>query len=221
MVFQMIKIIACLLMLVDHIGLVFFPEVIELRLIGRISMPLFAFSLANGIHYTLMRNSFERCLKRMVVFALVSQVPYMLMVGGEIKGNIGFLWIACMVFLYYSNKNPKSFSDISVMYACILFLAFVPVDYGLYGFGFVLMIYYHIIESISENKLYLSYFALHALRLLQDYQSGIIQLFTLPSIPLMRMLSKYDNIKLNKYFFYVFYPLHMAIIVIIKFLVSR
>ena len=38
----MIKLIAALTMLTDHIGLVLFPDVLMLRLVGRLSMPLFA-----------------------------------------------------------------------------------------------------------------------------------------------------------------------------------
>lgn len=37
----MIKILAALFMLIDHIGMIFFPENYLLRIIGRVSMPLF------------------------------------------------------------------------------------------------------------------------------------------------------------------------------------
>lgn len=38
-----IKILAALFMLIDHAGLILFPEIIILRYIGRLSFPLFAF----------------------------------------------------------------------------------------------------------------------------------------------------------------------------------
>lgn len=47
-----LKIIACLTMLIDHIGFLFFPDLIWLRYIGRLSMPLFAFFIAEGCRYT-------------------------------------------------------------------------------------------------------------------------------------------------------------------------
>lgn len=40
---QFIQFIAALTMLIDHIGMVFFPSVIGFRAIGRLSFPLFAF----------------------------------------------------------------------------------------------------------------------------------------------------------------------------------
>lgn len=35
----MVKFLACLFMVIDHIGCYFFPQLIWLRMIGRISMP--------------------------------------------------------------------------------------------------------------------------------------------------------------------------------------
>lgn len=35
-------------MVIDHVGVIFFPDTIELRIIGRLAMPFFAFSIARG-----------------------------------------------------------------------------------------------------------------------------------------------------------------------------
>lgn len=71
-----IKIIATITMLIDHIGFVLFPENILLRIIGRVSMPLFAFQIAVGFEKTKSR---EKYILRMLIFALVSQIPFSLM----------------------------------------------------------------------------------------------------------------------------------------------
>ena len=48
-----VKLLAAFFMLLDHIGVVFFPYNIGLlRILGRISMPLFAFAIAEGCRYT-------------------------------------------------------------------------------------------------------------------------------------------------------------------------
>ena len=49
---QFIQFIAALTMLIDHIGMVFFPSAIGFRAIGRLSFPLFAFGIAEGVRYT-------------------------------------------------------------------------------------------------------------------------------------------------------------------------
>ena len=48
----MIKLLATLFMFIDHVGMILFPDIRDLRLIGRISMPLFAYCVARGFYYT-------------------------------------------------------------------------------------------------------------------------------------------------------------------------
>ena len=71
----MIKLIAAVCMLVDHIGYIFFPEQLIWRLIGRISMPLFAYSIARGYEYSRQKNTIPRYVKKLAAFAAVSQLP--------------------------------------------------------------------------------------------------------------------------------------------------
>ena len=64
-----LKIIAILLMIIDHIGVVFFPEQPVWRIIGRLAFPLFAYQLAVGFQYTRDR---QRQLTYLMIFAMVS-----------------------------------------------------------------------------------------------------------------------------------------------------
>lgn len=47
-----LKLLAVVFMLTDHIGAVFFPEMMILRMIGRLSFPLFCFLLVEGALYS-------------------------------------------------------------------------------------------------------------------------------------------------------------------------
>ena len=47
-----LKFLAAALMLVDHIGYLLFPQALFLRIIGRLSFPLFAFAISEGCRYT-------------------------------------------------------------------------------------------------------------------------------------------------------------------------
>jgi len=49
---NMLKIIAALAMLCDHVGLLFFPSQDIFRIIGRLAFPIFAFMIAEGCKYT-------------------------------------------------------------------------------------------------------------------------------------------------------------------------
>ena len=44
----LIRLLACLFMLVDHAGKMLFPDIPEMRLIGRLAFPMFAYGVAVG-----------------------------------------------------------------------------------------------------------------------------------------------------------------------------
>ena len=71
-----IKVIAITTMIIDHIGLFFFPQSIILRAIGRISYPLFAWLVANGVRNT---RSVYWYGARVLLLAAISQVPFLLL----------------------------------------------------------------------------------------------------------------------------------------------
>ncbi len=60
--------------LVENIG-------IAMRLVGRMAFPLYAFLLVQGFMWT---RGWSRYVTRMSVFALISEIPFDLMVAGEI-----------------------------------------------------------------------------------------------------------------------------------------
>lgn len=68
-----LKLIALITMLIDHIGAVLFPQIALLRIIGRVSFPLYAFLAAEGCRYSRDRG---RYALRLGIFALVSEIPY-------------------------------------------------------------------------------------------------------------------------------------------------
>lgn len=212
----MIKLLACIFMVVDHIGIIFFPEVFELRIVGRLSMPLFAYAIARGFKSSYNRGTLADYKKRILVFAVFSQIPYMLMVN-KLSFNICVLWLLCLLFLERAEKPIKSAIDYCVM--CIIFVcsAIVPIDYGIYGLGFTLILYYYRVRNDHNSKLLIGYILIHLIKAIQDFEQGIIQLFTFPCLALINLLEKYDNrIKFSRYSFYVFYPLHITVLLIIK-----
>ena len=49
---NLLKLIAMLTMTIDHIGVILLPQYRILRIIGRLTMPIYAFMIAEGCHYT-------------------------------------------------------------------------------------------------------------------------------------------------------------------------
>lgn len=72
--------LAMALMLVDHVGLTFFPEHMWLRYVGRLAFPIFAFLLVEGFVHT---RNLPRYLGRLLLLALVTDIPYQLMSTGN------------------------------------------------------------------------------------------------------------------------------------------
>ena len=68
-----LKLIALITMFIDHIGFVFFPQVHALRVIGRVSFPIYAFLIAEGCRYSHDRTLYAL---RLGLFALISEIPY-------------------------------------------------------------------------------------------------------------------------------------------------
>ena len=68
-----LKIIACVTMLIDHIGAVLLPQYFSLRMIGRIAFPIYCFLLVEGAHYT--KNPGKYAL-RLGIGMLLSELPF-------------------------------------------------------------------------------------------------------------------------------------------------
>ena len=156
-----LKIIAIITMLIDHTA----ASLIELhlpinspaspwfwcdivmRLIGRMGFPLFVFLLVEGSHYT--QNKL-RYLRNMVIFALISEVPFDLaLVSGSFwdfsHQNVFFtlLFGLCFIFLadYVKEKEEinKIFKIIGKIGFVFAFLVFCQAFYqSEFGFSFSL-----------------------------------------------------------------------------------
>lgn len=204
----MIKIFACLFMLIDHIGAVFFPQNEMLRLIGRLSMPMFAYGIAIGIKKT---HDLKRYFMRVLIIAIISQPFHHYLF--DYKLNICFEWAVAIALLYFTMQRK------TILCGAVLIVSIIaPISYGIYGIGYVIMYY-----IINEYKLkmpvqYGIWGLLHILYILTD-TSGVVQLFTLPSIAVIDMLAQYENDKTFKIQKNIavrfFYPVHLIIITII------
>ena len=224
-----IKIIAIVTMLIDHIGLAFFinsPYYFPLRLIGRLSFPLFAFLTANGAYYT---RNINRYLLRLFVFALISQVPYLLFHRqynpSFFKLNIFFtLFICLLIIVLFRNIQNK------IIRALIVIAATVATELLFFEYGgvglLVILIFYFFFKNIR-----LMFFTLLPLFLIVHVGSpmleyinngsvrvDLVSLFQPVAVLSILFISKYNHKegKKLKYIFYFFYPLHLFILYMIK-----
>jgi hypothetical protein len=211
---ELLKWIAIITMTIDHVGAVLFPELQILRIVGRISFPLFAYLLILGMEST--KNIFNYFL-RLFVFALISQVPFFLAIGiGPFESlNIFFTLSFGLVFVYFFKKNS--------------WIAFIPIfisfifnfDYNIYGiaiigcmyilnknikFGAGLLILLNVLFLLPWNNQFLS---LLALPLVVLHNTGALSLRKEND-------SKFKISIWRKYFFYIYYPSHLMLLYIIN-----
>ncbi len=76
-----LHILAMLLMLCDHLQLTLLPELPILRCVGRLAFPLFAFMAVEGY---LRTRSLKNYLLRLLMLALISEIPFDLLVSGSV-----------------------------------------------------------------------------------------------------------------------------------------
>lgn len=104
-----IKIIAAIAMFIDHFGLMFYPNNMALRAIGRLAMPLFAFMIAESARYT--KNKTKHFL---LMFGLgaVCQLVYVIAMGSNSMPlyNILITFSISTLILYALDAFKRSLS---------------------------------------------------------------------------------------------------------------
>lgn len=81
---DVLKFIAIITMIIDHVGAAFFPGIGIFRTIGRIAFPIFAYQLAIGYKHTSNLAAYGR---RLFIFACISYVPYIYFLGDGLTPN--------------------------------------------------------------------------------------------------------------------------------------
>lgn len=230
-----IKIIAIIAMTVDHIGWLFVdtrsPAGVCLHFAGRLTAPLMCFFITEGYHHT---RDLKRYCGRLAVFALISQIPFMYFektaFGAMDKGSVIWTLLFSLISVWVINTGriEKAFK-----LPAILFMIFCArqCDCGTNAVYFTLA--FELARDKGRIKQLQAYSAVCFIALLpvvkelvlsfsdkwyELYRFGIF----LPVLVLLlyngeRGGSTSLAIKnVSKYFFYVFYPLHIVILTFLR-----
>lgn len=214
---NLIKIIALITMTIDHFGVMLYPSVDVLRIIGRISFPLFAFSIAEGCKYT--KNKLKHFLLIFFLGVLCQIVFYF--ANGDIYQGILISFSLSILLIYaydyaIKTKNIWAYLLVMLVLTAVALLNFVlPLafkkntfyfDYGFTGIILPLLIF---IPKDYRLKLL---FALVGTILVSLESRWSLQWWSLLSIILLALYNGKKG-KLNiKYLFYIYYPLHFIVL---------
>lgn len=218
---NILKIIAAFSMAIDHIGVILFPDNMLLRLIGRIAFPIFAFLIAEGCRYT--KNK-PRYFFVMAFFAIVFQAFYTFFTE-DMYLNIFFtlsfaiLIIYSLQFFSSAMKNKSvhkiifSAASVILIISCVYITGqYFLIDYGFWGC--MLPAFAYVIphgQGLYRKILRTSLFAVGMFPLIGSVRIPVQAYEFLALIPLFFYNGKRGKYNM-KYFFYIFYPLHMVII---------
>lgn len=241
-----LKILAAVAMVIDHVGLLFFPYDFAFRKIGRLSFPIFAFLLAEGCKYT--RNKLKHFL---LLFGLtvLCQVGYYVFAGDTYLSVLVTLCLAqiCIFALQFFKQalfqEKTVLSKIGAFFTFLGAIAFTAtfcklfsVEYGFWGCMlplFVSLFDFHspipkktedssdlkqpsgVLQKVKALDTPITQYLCFAVGLslcVLFSKSALPKFYAFFSlIPVALYSGKRGKHKL-KYFFYIFYPLHLVLL---------
>lgn len=216
-----LKAIACLTMLLDHIGAVFVPGYYTyyiLRIFGRISFPIYCFLLAEGVHFT--RNPRKYAL-RLALGAAAAEIPFDLaFYGGLTLENQSVMLTLLLGFAALEAwKKLPPWAGVPATAMLALAAEWLNADYG--AWGVVLIVAFGVLRERPRWQLILAV----TLILLAMDSIGIPFLFGIP-IELFALLAfvpicLYSGEKRGQgrgiqLLFYCFYPVHLLLLWVLE-----
>lgn len=237
---SLFKLVAIITMMIDHAGVIFFPSIMWLRVIGRIAFPLFCWGIVIGVERT---RDWKMYLLRLAISAIVSQPFYMLALSHSwIELNVLVTLLLGMISIQ-SIKAKWYYSHIWGPFICLMISAAFRMDYGWRGVLLIILLYLSRNSRGGLASMMISFCLFWGTggsvlpRALTAYLTqtscepinhafleltGIfkIQTMAILALPLM-LISTRSKLKLNKWVSYLAYPGHLAIYWIIKLIISK
>jgi len=236
-----LKWIACVTMLVDHVGAVVVEALFRLeassggscarellslyemmRTVGRLAFPIYCFLLVEGTHYT---RSPGRYALRLGVAAILSELPYDLAFYGEwtiYHQNVMLTLLLGFCALELMKKCPNIVLKILAVIPFMLLADFLNTDYG--GDGVLLIIMFALTRELPHRWLWQAlgiWFVFspgHAMFLywLGGISITIQEWAVLAAVPIsLYSGEKRSHSKVKQWAFYLFYPVHLTVLYLI------
>ena len=221
-----LKIIAAASMAVDHVGLLFFPGLAILRILGRLAFPIFAFMIAEGCRYT--KNRLRHFLGVFLLAVLCQTVYYIVLRDTDMCILVTFSLSILMIYGLQHCKEALSDPSLTwlrqsgaVLFFLLLVAAvyllnqFMTIDYGFWGcmvpvFSSLFQQRHEKKASLYDTPVHVAMLGLGLIPLALTL--GGVQFYSFLALPLLLLYSGKRGKWKMKYFFYVFYPAHLVIL---------
>lgn len=237
---NIVKLIAIIAMTVDHIAWMLYPgyptEIIPvlMHIIGRITCPIMCYFIAEGYHYT---KNVRKYTARLFLFALISHVPYVLtsinfvdwhsfipFYYGDVLNQTSVMWSLAwgLVMLRVANSN-KMKQGVKTLLILLICLVSFPSDWSCIA-SLCILVFGTNRGNFKAQMLWMVFYvsiyaAVYFFALDKVY--GLIQMAVVLAVPVLMIYNgqRGNNPRINKimkWVFYIYYPLHLAIIGLIQ-----
>lgn len=216
------------LMLCDHVCLALMPDRLWMTCVGRLAFPIFAFLVAEGFVRTRSRARYAR---RLLIFAIVSEVPFDLLAAGRpvYPFHQNVLWtfliaLGCMQLLEWAKADSRPAARLVVSAGTVLvsFLAGTAfmVDYFGPGVWTVLVFYFFRGDGWRQRLgqllclLFLNGWLLAGQTVLLGGLALPIQAFAVLALPFIWLYRgrQGPHGRAVRWLFYGFYPAHLLVL---------
>lgn len=134
----LLKWLALIFMIIDHVGVRFCGSMPEMRILGRIAFPLYCWCIVVGACHT---RSIPRYALRLLIAAIISQPLYMLgMHHTWQNGNVFFTLLLGLLGIWGIREN-KDGSRLWAPAAVLLMTSLYSTDYGWKGVLLMILLY--------------------------------------------------------------------------------
>lgn len=206
-----IKIIALASMIIDHVGYMFFPDLLSLRLIGRMAFILYAFMLVEGFFHS---HDLKNYVKNLLIWAIISEIPFDLAIHNvwfyPAEQNIFFSLAIGLIGVLFLDKFKKSqLKVLLIIVASIVCSILLKVDYSWYGISLIFLFYF------LRNRHPYDFMSIQVLNIIVSVGKLKLQLFSfLGFIPIALYNGKKGR-KTGK-IYYSFYAAHLALLAFVR-----
>jgi len=204
-----IKWLAALLMLVDHIG--FLLEAEPMRIMGRLSFPLFAWIFAQNWKRREPDSCAKPLITRLALFGLIAQLPHILLFRNHDANILLSLGITGVTFI----EIHKSQQKLLYLIGGIMIAQGLHVSYGWYAVVCPLLMIN--LKGAGSRMWWIGWIVINIMYTITcNYSLQIFAVFT-PLILLYHNPAKNRKpTTIEKKFFYYFYPIHLAVLAALR-----
>lgn len=145
-----LKLIACVTMLIDHIGAAL-TGAVWMRVVGRLAFPIYCFLLAEGVAHT--RNP-KRYGLRLLIGALLAEIPFDLLFYGQLTWDHQSVMVTLLLgFLYaMAARQAKGLGVKLILSIPFIWAAeFLRTDYG--GDGVAMIALFLLSQEVPHKRL--------------------------------------------------------------------